>query len=267
MAIALVKAGTIVTATGTSVAPAFGQATAAGNLLVACLVTITGGAYTLTISDGTWTRVSPTDSNSTHAAIFYKQNCGAGETAPTLNASTTVTLWGVLSEWSGADITAPFDKGMTTANEDVNPIIASAADGGTSNVAIAAFSWTGSKSATATFGETWSPASGTTGTLGDTGSTKGAAWASFPYYLLNTHGGGAADQDTETCTPSTGVSTFSKSVIATFKPQAAAAFIASKPFVTPNQAVQRAVTRFSALIPEWRRKTRQGLLVPDLAVI
>lgn len=109
LTIALVKNG----ASNGGGAPAFGQSTTAGNLLVCTVSALLGtGSGNFTCSDGTWTRaVQDVSRANVQTAIFYKQNCGAGETAPTFSYSgspstTTCVLW----EFSGAARGTPLDK-------------------------------------------------------------------------------------------------------------------------------------------------------------
>lgn len=217
MAIALVKAGAIVTGT-TSVAPSFGQATTAGNLLVA-QVTAAGTSSTTTVSGTGWV-IPPkfTSVGFSGPTIAYKPNCGAGESPPTFSASGATHMAAVLSEWSGADTTSPLDQdGATTSNTITN----GAPDTNSSDVYIVAMNIIGSKTATATFSDSFQPTGGTAGTNGNTGATSGTVWDTFPYYFLNGHGGGIADDDSVTVTLSKGVVTNATSVSVSFLPPAA----------------------------------------------
>jgi hypothetical protein len=111
--IALVKNGSVASNGGSgAAAPAFGQATGAGDLLVATVVATSGASGgNFTCSDGTWTRaVQDVGRTNVQSAVFYKANCGAGETAPTFSYSNAATVQAALWEFSGVAVSAPLDK-------------------------------------------------------------------------------------------------------------------------------------------------------------
>lgn len=104
--------------------PAFGQATTAGNLLVAVVVAQATGTPTgMTCSDGTWF-LAVNDANL--AAIWYKANCGAGETAPTFTATGQNAI-AQLIEFSGGSTTSPLDQTATIGGGATSPGVATAA--------------------------------------------------------------------------------------------------------------------------------------------
>lgn len=223
MAIALVSAGAVSTGATTTISPSFGASTTANNLLIACIVQDAGGQSSFGTTASGW---SVAIDAAFQAAIWYKPNCAAGETAPTFTASpnTPTFIAAVLAEFSGADLTSPLDKtGTVVPSTSPVTIAAASADSTDSNVAISAGLLGGSKSHTETYSDSWTPASGTAGSIGNNGSTKQISHICAVYYLLNTHGGGAADSDVKTVTPSTGTvfSAPSRAVIATFKPPSA----------------------------------------------
>lgn len=103
MAYALVGSfGTAATGSGTT-SPSFAQATSAGNLLVGWVIASLANATT---SATGWLKAVGQSTDT--IAIWYKPNCGAGETAPTFSGNGT--MWAVLAEFSGGDTSSPTDK-------------------------------------------------------------------------------------------------------------------------------------------------------------
>ncbi len=102
MAYALVSAGTVATATGT-VAPAFGQATTAGNMLIAWVAQANDNINGPTVSDPRWTQIVEANQATTGPTItiWALTNCLENETAPTFT-ETAVALFATLAEFSGA---------------------------------------------------------------------------------------------------------------------------------------------------------------------
>lgn len=128
MAIALVGTmGTVVTGT-TSASPAFGQATTAGNFLVAW------GATDISIPSlpSGWTGSTTGATGGDRPLIYWKENCSASETAPTFTAASSTFIAMRLAEFSGVvissasdltgeatGITSPADAQSFPANPDV----------------------------------------------------------------------------------------------------------------------------------------------------
>lgn len=111
MSISLVSAGSATTGSQTA-SPDFGQSTTEGNFLVAfvCANSVRGEEETdeITCSDEfTWHPGTAASADYNQAAIFYKPNCGSGETAPSFsgndNSSYVVAL---LAEFSGVSTNA-----------------------------------------------------------------------------------------------------------------------------------------------------------------
>jgi hypothetical protein len=241
MAIALVSAGSLLSGQSTTISPSFGATTGSGHLLIAQISGGSGSAWSTSASG--WV-LALSGAASPGMCIFYKANCGAGESAPSFTNSGAVAgqSCGVLSEWSGAATSSPVDRsGDTTASGSLT-VAASAADTNTGDVAFVVCQQTSSKTATCTFSSSWTPAGGTAGSNGDTGATSGTFWSFLPYYLLGGNGGGAADTDTVTATPNKGTPTPNGGIIVSFLPAAAAAPNAPKPRQTMNQSVNRAGT-------------------------
>lgn len=147
MAITLVKMGTV----AASNSPSFGQATGSGNLLIAIFTSV--GDPTINVGPGWVKDVSAVSTNSAAAAIFHKPNSSAGETAPTF--SSTNPKAAVLAEFSGADTISPLDQtGTNTGVSSPVTATASAADGASGELFIAAFLSDLSKLGTGTTGLT-----------------------------------------------------------------------------------------------------------------
>lgn len=120
MAIALVGVkGTFLNGSSSPQTPTFGQATTAGNLLI-CLTSI-GNSNTSAPSisgvsnwyQGHVKTIKDGPVSSLEVAFWYKQNCAAGETAPTFTATGSNHLDCQLLEFSGASIlplVPPFDQ-------------------------------------------------------------------------------------------------------------------------------------------------------------
>ena len=110
MAYALVGSiGTVKQFSGTTITPAFAQATTAGNLLIAWLGA-TGA--TLSVTGTGWTQAVDAAGGATGlpASIWYRANCGAGETAPSFSFASISNGWAVLGEFSGGETTSPVDQ-------------------------------------------------------------------------------------------------------------------------------------------------------------
>ena len=132
MAYALVgSAGTVASGTS-SVAPSFGQATSAGNLLI-CWVGGLGGAPTTTASG--WNQAVV---NGAEIAIWYKANSAASETAPTFTGSTSA-MNAMLAEFSGGATSSPLDQtGGTLGGATPVTVTAAAADAASGELVIVA---------------------------------------------------------------------------------------------------------------------------------
>lgn len=202
MAIALVKAGTVATGT-TSLTPAFGQSTTAGNLLICRAsgygsttneaITISGTGWTLATSGwGTGNEVS--------SAIFYRANCGTGETAPTLSLSSGAFLAADLTEWSGAATTSPLDKTSAGNSSNSLDIYNSAPDTNASDLSIYAVGVYQATAGTITVTDSWQPTGGTEVAFQGYVATLSHYHAWFSAYLLNGNGGSVADENAPTHT-------------------------------------------------------------------
>jgi hypothetical protein len=196
MAIALVRAGIVATGTATC-APAFGQSTTAGNLLV-CRVGGYGSTVnaTITIVGTGWTNAANgyDAANDCTSAIFYKANCGAGETAPSLALASGAALYADLTEWSGVATSSPLDQTSSAGGFANGDIFNNAEDTTASDLAIYAVGTFSATSDSVTFTDGWKPTGGTAkAAQGVTGGSKYHAW--FSAYLLGGVGGAGADEN------------------------------------------------------------------------
>lgn len=225
MAIALVRAGSLATASAASVTPAYGQATTAANLAVARVyaqatsgLDITTG---ITTSSSGWVIAKVILNSTSEAAVAYKKNIGASESAPTFTCTGATTMGADLLEFSGADTTSPLDQTGTAANSgSPTTVAATAADTAAGNVAVCAFSMQNSKSATFTASDSWTPSGGSVANAQGNGGTKGTVFFWGSSYI--TTGNGSADTDAATITPSSGALAFLRAAIATFAPASGA---------------------------------------------
>jgi hypothetical protein len=98
------------------ISPSFGQATTAGNLLIAFLSSISGSA-TNPFSTGAagWQQAAASGGAYQWAAIWYKENCASGETAPVFSLSDGIASAGMLAEFSGGAVSGVLDQSGGTA--------------------------------------------------------------------------------------------------------------------------------------------------------
>lgn len=201
--------------------PAFGQATTAGNLLIAWVAVNSVSAASLT---GTgWTQAVEVVSGSSHlAAVWYRANCGASESAPTFSNWT----FGMLGEFSGGATSSPVDQ--TGSNSGASsPVVAacSLADTASGELFVSA-DWIGlSKSGTQTSSDTYNNATPSGNANNDATSTT--SHYRFAYGITTANA--SADQ-TSIASGSMNLSVIAGAV-ASFKLAAAAA---ATSFVAPS---------------------------------
>lgn len=106
--------GAVATGVTASVTPAFAQATILGNLLVCAAISGTNTAFSIS-GPGGWINAGAVGQVGNRAEIWYKPNCSAGETAPTVNCALAVLMAAALSEWIGAAPTALGPVGTATS--------------------------------------------------------------------------------------------------------------------------------------------------------
>lgn len=135
--------GGFLVGSATAVAPAFGQATSAGSLLVAW-VTSTNASPTTSAAGWVQAVVIPTPVSGLYVALWYKKNCGAAEAAPAFTAvGGAGNMQAQLAEFSGADTSAPLDK-TSSAQQPTTPTITvsnSSIDAGQGDLVLLGVSW------------------------------------------------------------------------------------------------------------------------------
>jgi hypothetical protein len=176
--IALVKAGAFKVGSSSACAPAFGQATTAGSLLVA----IAGCAGTVPAITGSgW--VAGTSGS---LGIWYKPNCGAGESPPTFSAAgATSPIYAQLLEFSGADTSAPGEtSGTALSSAGASSITAActAVDAAVGNLIVSGVLWSITPDSTATLTTSYNNA--TAVRAGDSGTLVEHVQAAFDYGVI-----------------------------------------------------------------------------------
>lgn len=142
----------------TTVSPLFGQATAAGNLLVAWVTSATGAPTTAAAG---WVQSATSGSqNGQFATVWNKPNCGAGEAAPTFTcAGGTSEMLAQLAEFTGGALAAPTEQSGSTFTP-ISPtafvkITATAADAAFGDLILTATRWVLTSVAAATFSDSY----------------------------------------------------------------------------------------------------------------
>lgn len=227
MPIALVGSAGTYTQSNLSATPPFGQATTAGNLLVGICAGQATALFTVTGPTG-WVEAVDLNSaaNNMRASLWYKLNCGAGETAPTFNGSGNVRC--NVAEFSGADTVSPLDQiGSVTGTSSPQTATASGIDGGTGRLVVVCWGWRTTSASTAA-SVTDSMASSVS--LGDNNATS-VGYHGGGFYSLSVVTGTVADADTATVNTPTLAVAHETVVIASFKPAAVA--VPSPPYQAP----------------------------------
>lgn len=195
MAIALVGSLGAVTTVTSNPTPAFGQATTAGNLLIAWVNPASG--ISPSFSGSGWTRAATGGGATDLAQIWYKANCGAGETAPTISGGLINACR--LGEFSGADKSSPLEnQSGASATSATSPVAdaCGSADAATGNLVIGCFSDLQSKAGTDTTAMTFTGGAAVTAGNVSNDATSTTAHYRFAYGLTTTN----AAADTVSCT-------------------------------------------------------------------
>ena len=181
MAVGLVgSAGGLATAAGASVTPAFGQATTAGSLLICCAISGTNTSFTITGPSG-WVNANAVGQLGNRAEIWYKPNCAAGETAPTVNCTLASVMAAQVSSWAGVAPVSPLDTSGTATAAAVSSLTVTTAgnvSGGGGGLGVTVF---GDLASVGT--GVWTPGVGWVNLANDFGSAIALHFASD--YLLN----------------------------------------------------------------------------------
>ncbi len=254
MAIALVgSVGAAVT--GVNPAPSFGQATTAGDLLIAWVV----ASFAITVDQG-WTLVNNNGGDNPSLQIGYKANCGAGETAP-IFTTTPNSATAKLAEFSGADTVSPLDQSGRdiSTNAGTSPFVfnLSSADAASGDLIVAVGAENESKAGTATLTHTFN--NGATDLL-NSGNGATSSFSHFHFGYGITTGNASADQDSF-ASDSMNLSAL-KIGMATFKVASAAVAATLKP---TGSAFQDPAVFMGGIKRAWHRR-RSGIFVPEYAI-
>lgn len=253
MAIALVgSVGTLANGT-TTVQPGFGQATTAGNLLVGWAFQI-AGTGSINVNQG-WS-MSP--SAALGFALAYKQNSGAGETAPTFSTSsgTPTSFSAQVAEFSGAATSGALDQNRSAAGAATPQVTtALAADADAGELVIAMTGVVLSKAGTDT--TTLALNNGTITSTANNDATSLINHFRFGYCVTTSNA--AADAATATDTSMNMTSLLA--ALVSFK-------LASTAYQPRNSAINH--QNPGVLMEAWHHKARSwrkkigGIVVPDL---
>lgn len=183
-------------ATGTPAAPSFGQATTAGNLLIAWIINPNGG--TISTSSTGWTADNGAAGNAVTAQVWHRANCGAGESAPSFTNANGNSFSVMLGEFSGGATSSPSDQ-LINQGGSVSPTTFTlpSADVEAGELVIAATCTLLSKAGTHTSTQTLNNGATATGNANDD-STSTAAHYRFCYGITTTK----AAADNVQCTSS-----------------------------------------------------------------
>lgn len=257
MAIALVGSlGTV----SSNTSPTYAQNTTAGNLLI-CWVR-TRGSGNMTISGTGWTIAAgvpgpPPD----NALIYYRANCGATESAPTLGGETVYNA--MLGEFSGADTSAPLENNSGTAATSATSPVADSCGGtdvATGNLVIGCMYDLQSKASTCTTAISFTGGVATASGNANNDATSITTHYRFSYGLTTTNTGA----DTASGSDTSMNITLLAIAIASFKVASAPATRVQRSpgvdsgfghFCKAHQAVRR-----------WRHGAH-GILVPEIQFV
>jgi hypothetical protein len=183
--IALVGAvGAFTTGGASTVSPPFGQATVAAHLLVAW-VTATNSPASITTGAAGWVKAVGQISSSTESTIWYKPNCGAGETAPTFTCTGgSSVMYAQLAEFSGALTASPLDKtGSTNSPPGVfMTITTSAADSVGGDLMVSSVRWWMPTASTAVMRTTYNNSAAVN--IGNSGAASVSRHSNFSYGII-----------------------------------------------------------------------------------
>lgn len=167
-----------------SCSPAFGQATTAGNCLVAWVSANSPNDVT-TVAPGWVEVVSGQSLGLRFASIWIRPNCGAAEAAPVFTTSLgNEPLIAQLAEFSGVAVAAPQDQSVAgLANGPVASLTNPAADVGFGDLILSATRYGLASAALASFADAYSNQT-TPVRAGDTGATSAAYQSAFNYGIV-----------------------------------------------------------------------------------
>lgn len=211
-------------AVANTLSPSFGQATTAGNLLIAWLGANDGGSTApfSTTSPG-WTVISPQSGSAFNwAAIAYKANCGTSESPPVFSSAGGPSApFTQLGEFSGGATSSPLDQSAAGSGSTIQTAQNAAADGQGGDLIIAVVYWN-APGGTQTASNALTDTSGATVTAHTTSAQPGGAGTvvyDFVWGIAGATLGTSGDKLVATLTAFSG----GTSGIASFKPAGGAA--------------------------------------------
>lgn len=153
-AIALVKAGAVAVGSAGAVAPAFGQATASGNFLLAWVSSDTGEPAT---AQAGWLKAVDYAAGGMWVALWIKPNCGNGEAAPAFTGGGgNGPMIAQLAEFSGVALAVPTEHTATAATSGTTlSLAAAAADAAFGDLVVICSRWLLSQSGSPSFTDTF----------------------------------------------------------------------------------------------------------------
>jgi hypothetical protein len=175
--------GAFIQVAATLISPAFGQATTAGNLLVAWVTTATTDVATTAPG---WVKVlSAIPGGGPRVTIWARPNCGATELAPVFTQGVATNLmYAQLAEFSGAATVTPQDVTSSALTSGVVATIHNAVpDSAFGDLVLLVTRWNTTGTATATFSETFNNGAAVVH-AGDSGSFADARYSSFSYGII-----------------------------------------------------------------------------------
>ncbi len=246
MAIALVGSLGALQSGASPLQAAFGQTTTAGNLLVGWAG---HGAQQVATIDQGWTEIL---ASSLNVHLYYKANCGTGETAPSLTFAGSSYDFRV-AEFSGAATTTPLEGSQEGGTTSPTTVTIAAADAAAGNLLIAATGTVTSKAGTTTTTLTFNNATATD--AGNIDTTSTTVHYRFSYGVTTTNAGA----DSTTATDSDMNLTNMVALIGSFKASGAAAAFQPRP---TGSTFQDPAVFMGAIKRRWDRR-RSGLFIPE----
>lgn len=176
--------GAYATAAAATISPAFGQATIVNHLLT-CNVVAIGGSALPTTGQAGWVQAGTgANSGTVYAAIWYKPNCAAGETAPTFTATGATYMRAELAEWSGVVDSSPVEA-HSSPNGTTSPLNAVVgATVNTGNLLLLSEGWLHSGAVAPTLSDSAPPNPNPT-LLGSDAATSQTTHSRFAYCITN----------------------------------------------------------------------------------
>jgi hypothetical protein len=226
------------TTSGAPNTPAFGQATTAGNLLAAWMFSnSSSGTNPFSTSATGWTLATTGGGAFAWTAIYYRANCGAGETPPTFNTGGTFGYVG-LAEFSGGATASPLDQSVGINGSPPGTATNPAADAAGGDLILLCVGWNGGNPGptTITTAMTDSTGASVTPAQSDNHTSSGSVFYDFAWGFAGSSHGASAD----TAAGTLGVFSGGGAALASFKPASGVAHTATASLtVTPSFSAAR----------------------------